>query len=384
MGEYDVRKESKRSYRNINILFFMVLLLLLIVVVFLNVFIGTITWKSFYMDMITSLIGVMIPLVLFNLAYDHFTKSHQKLEMSDTIANAFMLNKNVLARFSVASRKNFIRNSTESLLGEDEGKMLYTTLIEPYLENRYNFRRNFKYNVCYSNGNDRVYQVGPYLMEFTGSDYYWVEEDLSFFRNMNIFQLKKRRITVGFSYWEDELEELFKGEGVFFRENLFISDEHKEAIQQFTNEELKNFVTEVLTFTFELNDKPLTYEVENSTNGFYLQFQIDSSIETSADKEYKFKYKFQMPQLKTMKKFISIISEPTYNVDVLFTHDDKNIRIVPIPFFDASEVISHLPNNIVKIELDKWVLPRSGCVFIWDDNSQNIKVEKVEEHHYIG
>ncbi|MFA9559182.1 hypothetical protein ACERII_17880 [Evansella sp. AB-rgal1] len=309
----------------------------------------------------------MIPLVLFNLIYDYVTKSHQKVELSDSISNAFMMNKDILNRFSIDSRKSFIKTSTESLLGDEEGKMLYTTLIAPYLENKYNFRRNFKYHICYSLNEDLGKEVFPNL-SFDSDEYYWVDEDLSFFRNMNVFQLKKRRITAGFSYWESDLEELFKGEGVFFRENLFIGEKQKQVIQQLSNDQLKRFVKDVLQFTFELNDQPLEFDVENAENGFYLQFHIDHSIETAANKEYKFKYKFRMPQLKTVKKFITIVSEPTQNVDILFTHADKNARIVPIPFFDDSEAINYLPNNIVKIELDKWVLPRSGCVFIWDEH----------------
>ncbi|PYZ93454.1 hypothetical protein CR194_09790 [Salipaludibacillus keqinensis] len=145
----------------------------------LNIFLGTITWVSFYIDIVTSLISVMIPLLLFNLIYDHFTKSHQNLEMSDSIANALMLNKSILSRFSSGARKSFIKNSTESLLGNEEGRMLYTTLIAPYLDNKYNFRRNFKYNICYSES-PKVYSYKDHTAQFDPEYYYWVEEELSF------------------------------------------------------------------------------------------------------------------------------------------------------------------------------------------------------------
>ncbi|MBU9711974.1 hypothetical protein [Evansella tamaricis] len=385
MKGFDVKTESNKSFKNITLLFFFVLILLLLLVVLLNVVFGTVTWESLYINIITSLISVMIPLVLFNLIYDYVTKSHQKIEISDSISKAFMLNKDILERFSTDSRKSFIKTSTESLLGEEEGKMLYTTLIAPYLENKYNFRRNFKYHICYSVEDDLHFkQIND--LTFTSDDYYWVEEDLSFFRNMNVFQLRKRRITAGFSYWESDLEELFKGEGVFFRENLFIGEKEKHILQQLTNEQLKNFINEALNFKFELNDQPLDFEVENAANGFYLQFHFDHTIEATPDKEYKFKYKFRMPQLKTIKKFIAIVSEPTQHVDILFTHADKNARIVPIPFFDDSEAINYLPNNIVKIELSKWVLPRSGCVFIWDEHkaSEKEQTKELTQKHQVG
>ncbi|NJP38005.1 hypothetical protein [Alkalicoccus luteus] len=361
MSRFDVRSESASSYRNVTALFITVLLLLFGIIILTNVLLGTISWESFYMDVMTSLIGIMLPLVLFNVIYEKVTRRHQKIETANSVAEALMLDKGVLSRFSEGARKGFIKNSTESLLGERAGGMLYTTLIRPYLENKYHFRRRFRYHISYS------LKRSGMETSFPEEDYYWVEEDLSFYRSLNIFQLKKRRVTVGFSYWESDLEELFKGEGVFFRENLFIGSSQKKRMQQMTNEELQRFVEEVMQFSFALDEKSLPFTVENSENGFYLQFDMSGTIEAEADREYKFHYHFHMPQLKTIRKFVSIVSEPTQQVDILFTHADPDVRIVPVPFFDDSEAVSYLPNNIVKIELDQWVLPRSGCVFIWDE-----------------
>src|SRR5690606_19472874 len=126
------------------------------------------------------------------------------------------------------------------------------------------------------------------------------------------------------------------------------------------------FVREVLKFKFELDDHELEYVVTNSPDGFYLKFDIDDRIEITPGKEYKFNYRFRMPQLKTENKFIAIVSEPTENVDIFFNHTSKNVKLTAIPFFDDSEAMNFLPNNIIKVELNKWVLPRAGVVFTWD------------------
>ncbi|TMW70744.1 hypothetical protein [Alteribacter natronophilus] len=360
--------ELSKSYKNISLLFFWVVFLLLVVVVFLNIVLGIFTWETLYMGIINSLISVMIPLVLFNILFDHFTKSYQNKEISDSITKALTFEKEVLEQFTPESKKQFIRSSTESLLGETEGNMLYQTVMAPYLNHVYNFRRNFRYHISYIENRewDCDFGAGEEAVTFSQDDYYLVEEELSFARTMNNYDVKKKRISAGFSYEESGLENLLGDEGFFFRENFLVDERHAEQLRTFSNETMTAFVKEFLRFSFEFNDCELDYDVINTDEGFYLKFHFGDVIEQIVGTEFKFRYKFRMPQLKSEKKFIAIVSEPTERVDILFTHSNNDARLTAIPFFDDSEAISYLPNNIVKIELDKWVMPRSGVVFTWD------------------
>lgn len=367
MALFDPKKDTKRTYANIAGLFFIVLLLLFIIVVLINIMIGTITWESFSIDFINSLIGVMIPLLLFNFFFDRLTKIQNNHELSENIVQSVLLEKKVLNAFSVDQKKTFIKSITESIVGENEGKMLYTTtLMSPYLDNKYNFRRNFRYNISYTDQNDVRLAFDQGEINFDKDTYYIVHEELNFIRSMNHYNLKEKKVSAGFSYGMQELEPLFKGEGVFFRENFLVLDDHIRFLQNLNDQDMDRFVREVLQFKFELDDHDLEYVVTNSRDGFYLKFDIDERIEIKPGKEYKFKYTFQMPQLKTENKFIAIVSEPTENVDIFFNHTANDVKITAIPFFDESEAINYLPNNIIKVELNKWVLPRAGVVFTWD------------------
>ncbi|WP_261134573.1 hypothetical protein [Bacillus sp. Marseille-Q3570] len=140
---------------------------------------------------------------------------------------------------------------------------------------------------------------------------------------------------------------------------------------------------EGVSFRFEFNDEEIPYTVRNDQEieGFYLHFHLPDLIKVEENTEHKFKIIFQMPQLKSQKKFIATISEPTYSVDILFTHIHEKVDVVAIPFFDDAEAISKLPNDIIKVEIDRWVLPRAGVVFVWDEKAQLIKphVEKKQE-----
>jgi len=368
MNIYD-KQEFKKTYKNISVLFFMVMLLLLVIIVGLNFILDkSFSWSHFSDQVITSLIGVMIPLVLFNIVFDHFTKVYHQKEVSDRITETLIFNKEVINHFSEESKNRFIKSSVESLLGDDHGNMLYNSLISPYLNNVYSFRSNFKYYISYTE--KETFSFGD--TTFEESDYYWVDQELSFTKNIKNEEYNKEELFVGFSYKESTLDALYGRADFFFRENLWVEDHHIEMLQGMTNDEMMAFVRDVLQFNLEINDEPLEFTVRNDKEieGFYLNVKIPKHIQDEDLDELRFKITFQMPQFKKQKKFIVMISEPTHSVDVMFSHIRDKVNVVAIPFFDDSNAIRHLPNDLIKVELDKWVLPRAGIVFVWDEQEE--------------
>jgi hypothetical protein len=363
------KKLIRDSFKSISILFLLLMIVLLAIVVIISYFTGTLTPKELINELITSLFGIMIPIVLVNIIYDKLTKSYHSQEVSEKLTEALMLNKDVLKRFTPESKKQFIQNSTESLLGEVEGEMLYSTLIEPYLNNKYNFRRNFRYYISYAEKSPIKDVTTLPQLAFKEDEYYWAYEELSFFRTMNYFNVKKRFISSGFSYKESTLEGLYNKEGFFFRENLWVKEEHINQLQGLSDEEMAIFVKDVLDFRLELNDIEIPYVVSNdsSIEGFYIECHIPKEIELDIKKEFKFKYTFRMPQLKTEKKFLAVVSEPTHSVEIMFSHVPDKTKVVAIPFFESDDVLTTLPNGTLRVEQDGWVLPRAGAVFVWDE-----------------
>ena len=147
--EAEERRLLLKSFRNINILFFLLILFLLFIVILVNVLMGNYSWSSLYKDLFNSLVGVLIPLVLFNFAYDYFTQKQKDRELSEKLTETMLLDEEVIDQFSTESKKKFIQNSTESILGEKVGGMLYETLIQSYLSKSYQFRQRFKYYISY-------------------------------------------------------------------------------------------------------------------------------------------------------------------------------------------------------------------------------------------
>ena len=147
--EAEERRLLLKSFRNINILFFLLILFLLFIVILVNVLMGNYSWSSLYKDLFNSLVGVLIPLVLFNFAYDYFTQKQKDRELSEKLTETMLLDEEVIDQFSTESKKKFIQNSTESILGKKVGGMLYETLIQSYLSKSYQFRQRFKYYISY-------------------------------------------------------------------------------------------------------------------------------------------------------------------------------------------------------------------------------------------
>ncbi|UOQ83764.1 hypothetical protein [Gracilibacillus salinarum] len=357
-----------RSFKNISVLFFIVVLLLLFVVILINVLFGIYTWDRLYMDLINALVGVMIPLVLFNFLYDRFTQQHKDRELSEKITETMLLDEQVIDRFSNDSKKAFIQKSTESILGKTVGNMVYDTLIQSYLSKSYQYRHHFKYYISYLG--DKVTKTfavdDETIFIFNPDDYYFVREDLSFERDITNF-IQSNDVRIGFSYKESTLDGLYQRAEFMFRENLWVNEEHNSMLQELSNHEMEQFVKSFLQFTIEIDGEVVPYQVIHNEGyeGFHLLLDIPETLHSSVLS--KVHIRFQMPQLRTQKKFIVMISEPTEDVEIMFMHLENEMEVEAIPFLNEAESITRLPNDTIKIDIHDWILPRAGVVFVWND-----------------
>ncbi|MGP4039009.1 hypothetical protein ACTWP4_03725 [Gracilibacillus sp. D59] len=360
-----------RSFKNISILFFFVVLLLLFIVILVNVLLGIYSWDRLYIDIVNSLVSVMIPLVLFNFLYDYFTQKHKDRELSEKMTETMMLNQEVIDKFSTESKKQFIQKSTESILGKTVGNMLYETLIHSYLTKSYQYRHRFKYYISYLDTKaDMTYQVNQNKQfVFNKDTYYCIRQDLSFERDLTNYQ-QSNDVRIGFSYKESTLDGLYQRAEFLFRENLWVNDEHNALLKELSDQELEEFVQVFLQFTIEINGQPISYSVVNNEGheGFHLLLDIPKEIPAGALS--KVHLRFQMPQLKSQKKFIVMISEPTEDVEIMFMHLENEMDVEAIPFLNEAESITRLPNDTIKIDIHDWILPRAGVVFVWNDQRQ--------------
>lgn len=357
----------KRNLKNYTLLFLVVLLLFSVVVAFIKTTFGTYTYKDFINDLFNSLMGAIIPLILFNILFEYLMRDHQSQVVSEAIAETLLLNDDTLNHFSPETRKTFIKNAAQSLIGKEEGEMLYSTLFSPYLSERQKFRRNFKYYIFNMEFEKLLVKGNAHL--FDPEAYIWVIEELSYEKSH--LDLNEE-ILVGFSYNEQRLESYFKNDRIIFRENMAIHPDQIAMLRNMDPQEWKAFVSETLQFSLEINgEKCMLNSVEQEENGFILRLTHPGAALKPEETGYcKLKVAFQMPQLRSYRKFVLIISEPTYGVDVLYSNQLPGTTVTTVPFFDQDELISTLPNELTRIELKDWVLPTSGAVFVWEEKGK--------------
>ena len=119
-----------------------------------------------------NLIGILPPLIIFNFAYEYFTKLYVSEEISEKIAETMMSNTDVIDRFSDESKKDFVFASLNSILNKEKGEVVYN-IIKPYIDFEFNIRRNFKYFISLDE-----YRGKNWL--FSCDDYYAVTERISY------------------------------------------------------------------------------------------------------------------------------------------------------------------------------------------------------------
>ncbi|MBB3113223.1 hypothetical protein FHS18_005326 [Paenibacillus phyllosphaerae] len=368
----------EKSLKDYTILFLIIMLLIAVILVFVRNIFGSYTFEDFVNDFFNSLMGAIIPLIIFNILFEYLMRTHQSKVVQESIAETLLMKEEVLTQFSEDNRKEFLKNTAQSLVGKDEGEMLYSTLFVPYLSKSRNFRRNFKYYIFYT-PEDKMRDLDQGARDlFPASDYVWVIEDLSY--EKNVIRLEDE-LLVGFSYNEQQLESYFKNSRIVFRENLFLHEAQIQQMRAMEEAKLTEFVERSMQFAMEVNGVKLKVKgVIHENGGFVLRLDAQEAKFAEDGSYNRLKVNFRMPQMKAKKQFILVISEPTYGVDILFSNQLEQMNVSAVPFFDQDEIVESLPNDLTKIQLSSWVLPTSGVVFVWEEKQAALRaVDNVEE-----
>lgn len=307
-----------------------------------------------------NLIGILPPLIIFNFAYEYFTKIYVSEEISENIAETMMSNTDVIDRFNNEAKKDFVAATLNSMLKKEKGEVVYN-IVQPYIDFEFNIRRNFKYFISVDEQKSR----SPF---FAGADYYSVTERLAYtkvFSNDNPFNNVFR---LGFFVEEAELDEKLKTDNYLFRENLQIKPQDLAKLSGLADEEKLTFIRNQLALKVLINKTEASItEASIGEDGIDLVYETEHLNLT----EVLVEIYFVMPQLKSKNKFLVSIPEPTCNVDISFCYPREYLNVTVIPFlngeYNSKDAIQ--VDGIRNIELNDWVIPMSGAVFIWEEIS---------------
>lgn len=357
---------NQSSMKNITVLFAVILSLLFVIVLLVRIVLQYRLGMEFdaieFTDTIlSSIIGVIIPLLIFNVFYEYLVRIHSSREISEKITETIMSNKEVIDSFDFDTKKQFVKTTLQSILQQEKGDVVYD-MVSPYLQSKLNLRKKFKYTIVLEDISQSECCKWSNFISTAG--YNLIRESLSYTKVYTDEPgCLPEYLSIGFFIDENILDRHFKNKDFIFRENFSVSKEDLENIKQ-KKEEFVNSCMDVRLYINEL--KTLIQSIDVTDNGIVITYRTPAGIKMD---EIDYDITFSMPQLKEKNNFMAAISEPTFRPQIRLIYPREQYNITSIPFFDESYEEKIGINDIdgfKEIDLKNWVLPRSGAVFMWD------------------
>lgn len=355
-------KNSRRhGLRTITIMLALITTAVWLILLLVKYIVSGLDLASLFDDIIANILGILPPIILFNFLYEYLTKEHVADEMTEQITQTLMSNPQAIDLFDEQPKKEFVRATIQTLVGEEECEMVYG-VVEPYLSQHYNIRRFFRYSITL-----RDYTDNPL---FPADRYMRVYEDLKYKKHYIGDNTLGRQFQIGFFVDNGELDKELHGQSYLFRENLTLDPDQLQTLIAWSDEEKRRFVEKDMSLRVFIDD--IACEIEGVTidsNGILLQFQ---STHDTAKSELKIEVMFNMPQLKGYSEFLVSISEPTYSPNIQLSYPESTMHVTMFPFLNDGDecLVQNAMRNTGSCDIylqEKWVYPMSGVVFIIQD-----------------
>lgn len=355
---------KKRDMKSVTILMFLLTVLVWIVLICVKHMIWGVELEALVDDIISNILGILPPIIIFNFAYEYLTKDHMASEMSKQITGTLMSDSEAIQVFDSDNKRNFIKTTIETMVGNNSVDMVYA-LVEPYLTCNYNVRRFFKYTI----------RVTGYKTEtlFVPEKYLKIYENFKY-KKLFIKETLSQKVRIAFLTKEAEVDKALRAhETYIFTENLKIEDEEMKKILSITSEKEKiDFIETDLNLSLYIDNMKCSINgVILTENGIDIEFE---SKHDTTKNEHSVEIAFSMPQMKNNTEFLVSISEPTYSPTVQFMYDEDVVEVRAFPFMNEGEESliessTHCPGEYEFCIQDKWIYPMSGIIFIINGKS---------------
>lgn len=357
------RNRRTHGLRTITIMLaFITTAVWLILLLFKFIWTG-VDFASLFDDILANILGILPPIILFNFLYEYLTKEHVADEMTEQITQTLMSNPKAIDLFDEQPKKEFVRTTIQTLVGEEESEMVYG-VVEPYLNMHYNIRRFFRYSVTL-----RDYTGNPL---FPSERYMRVYEDLKYKKHYIGDNTLEQHFQLGFFVNNDELDRELHGQTYLFRENLTLDSSELSTMAAWPQDTQTDFVEKEMSLRVFVDDAPcLLQQVSITQNGILVDFL---SGHDTGKRELKIEIMFNMPQRKGYSEFLVSIGEPTYSPNIQLSYPESTMQVTMFPFLNDGDecLVQNAMRNTGSCDIylqDKWVYPMSGVVFIVQDKT---------------
>ena len=360
------KRKNRRGLKQITIMLAAITTVVWLVLLIVKHFISGVSAVDLFDDIVSNILGILPPIILFNFVYEYLSKDFMADEISEEITQTLMSNPRALDAFDEDVKRNFVRSTISSIVGHDKIDTVYGA-IEPYLIYQYNIRNLFEYNI----------EVEPYKnpvnwdekLRFDKQKYYLIREGFNCKKTLTTPLNPKNQFKIGFFADPTMLDAELKNSNYIFREKLQIETKDLKTLADLTATEKLDYIDNVMKLYLHINNVHMkAEEVCIDESGISIAFSAEAEIDVQ--KELEIDVRFSIPQLKKHGEFLVSITEPTYSPKITFRYDEESMKVRTYTFLnDKTASLSDATRvpGMVKIDPTGWVYPIKGVMFIVDD-----------------
>ncbi len=353
-----MKKDNKKGLLNVTVMLAVITLVTWVLLLVIQILTVGVEFSDLIDNIMGNLLGILPPIIIFNFIYEYLTKETIAKEMSETITSTLMSNPEAIDNFSMETKKNFIETTIGTIVGEESKESVYN-VVAPYLNNEYNIKKYFKYNITL-----RDYtKVGSI---FKNDNYISVQESLVYRKRFSKNRSLNNVFRLGYFLSEAKLDQELRTENYIFRENLVIGKSELDQLMEYTRDEKINFILNEMNIKVLVdNEIAQLRDVIIDENGIDILYQSNHVVSD----EYKIDISFSMPQLKGYSEFMVSINEPTFSPLIQFFYPENTMRVKMFSFINEGDTAvtanAMRTSGICDISLEgKWIYPMSGVIFV--------------------
>ena len=358
-------KRGRRSLKTATVMLAAITTVVWLILVIVKYVTGEMNASDLFDDILSNILGILPPIIIFNFAYEYVTKDYVADEISEEITQTLMSNPKALEAFDSNVKRQFIRSTISSLVGPETTESVYGA-IEPYLLNRHNIRSSFEYSIEILNYNSDTERDEKWQKVFRSELYYKVKEIFSCTKLLAGYGDNERRFKIGLFSDLGQLDSELKDQKYLFRESLCIAQSALAYLSNMTDDEKVAFVENTLKFNvFINNEKAKFLACHIDENGINIDMEMQRGIDSQ--NEIEMDICFYMPQLKNNCGFLVSVTEPTYRPRIHMRYDETTMQVKTYSFLNVDTApqskAARMPGEI-DICPSGWVYPVKGVVFI--------------------
>jgi len=361
------RNKIRKNLKTATLMLAAITTVVWLVLVIIKFVVSDMNLGELFDNILSDILGILPPIILFNFAYEYITKDFMAEEISEEITKTLMSNPSALEAFDKDVKRAFVKSTISSLVGPDKIEAVYGS-IEPYLIYQHNIRSSFKYLIEIRNYKPETEKSKAWHTFFDASKYYKIKERFESKKILTGYAPQTKNFKIGFFSNLNELDNELKNQTYIFRENLSISVEDLDELSGMSDSEKIDYLNNSMNLQVFINESKA--QIVNCTidkNGIIAELKTDDYINSTM--EVDLNVCFYMPQLKKNCEFLVSITEPTLSPEINLIYDENTMSVRTYPFLneeaDLLTKATQMPGE-VSICPKGWIYPVKGVVFIVD------------------